>query len=222
MTLSIIENLRTIRTRLTKATSSVAGDVQALRDQIREKREAVKNLTKATAPRSDLEQRIRDLVAKTGDGWVTREGWSVLSHLGNPARRASVPWDAGKPMPWDVLCAANPEAAVGLLIDLANRIEYTAGPPLAERPAMIAKLEAEIAQIEEGEERLVDEAAAAGLVIAHRPEVQQRKQNEARKAELDRQAVVDRAAREAALNEAHASRTRRTGGSNYLASGGQA
>lgn len=208
--MTIIDNLRAIRARMTKATNSVADDIQSLRAQITAKRAELKSLASAPAPRGEIEQRIRDLVKRTGDAWLAREGQSIVSiRLGSPVRSASVPWvEKSDAMPWAVLCAADPDLAVKLLVNLAARVEYAPGLALADRPAVIEKLEADIADLEEGEERLVDEAAEVGLVIAHRPEVVQRRETEARNAQLEAEKIANRSARQVGLDQKYEKRSR--------------
>jgi len=214
--MSIIDNLRAIRARMAKATNSVSDDIQGLRAQIAAKREELKRLSSTAAPRAEIEERVHDLVAKTGENWIAREGWSVIYHLGSPVRSAAAPWMAKNgSIPWEVQCAADPKAAADMLLGLVARIEYAEGPALADRPALIAKAEADLADLEAGEEELVDEACEAGLVIAHRPEVVTRRGNAARNAQLEAEKIADRAARQAALDQGHRARPR-VGRSAYL------
>lgn len=217
---TIIENLKAIRARLTKSTASVTADVATLRAQIREKRAELTRLPSRPVPKIDTDRNARQMVESAGASFLAHEGTAVLSSIGGTGSGRRLPWvDPDGGVKWGALCAAAPDFAVNLLTNLVARVEYEPGPPLSDRPGLIAKLEAEIREIEAGEERLVDEACEAGLVIAHRPEVVQRRQNEARQAELDAQRVADRAARQAALNAHHASRPR-TGRSGYLAAAG--
>ena len=96
--------------------------------------------------------------------------------------------------------------------------DYQAGPLEAARPALIARLRAERAELEAAEEQLIDDAAAAGIVIEHRPEVQHRRREAAYKQKRDDEQLEQRRLAEAAVNE-RAQANRVSGGvaSTYLA-----
>lgn len=51
-----------------------------------------------------------------------------------------------------------------------DAMDYRPGPPLAERPARLAKLQAELRELEMKEEALIVAAEEAGMLIARRPD----------------------------------------------------
>jgi hypothetical protein len=94
-------------------------------------------------------------------------------------------------------------AEAGIPAFVARLGDYQPGPPAAERPALIATLERELAELQAGEEGMIDAAAANGVAIAHRPEVIQRREAEAAQRKREEAAIAMRKAREEAINRAH-------------------
>jgi hypothetical protein len=56
---------------------------------------------------------------------------------------------------------------------------------MAERPAQLERLRAELVELEGAEEKLVDELIANGIVVDHRPEVLARREDERRARERE-------------------------------------
>ena len=222
--MSVVESIRSIRTRLSKAVASVSSDISGLRAQINARRADLKRLDSAPPPRTDISARIRDMVERRGNGFMRSDGRFIVDSLGNPRKGPRVPWSEkdGDVIPFNALCAADPDFACALLMKLVDRASFEEGIPLAQRPAAIQKLESELAELEATEERLVDEANASGLEIAHRKDVVDRRANEARRAELEAEKLADRAQRQEGVDWAHLSAMerarpkRRVGISQYL------
>jgi hypothetical protein len=131
-------------------------------------------------PRSEIVERvIPELVQKTGAAWLRGQQAEALIRgpqaLASPGTEPKVlSWGSGA-IPWGVTCAAAPDEAIRFLTALIKAIPFEEGPPSAERPALIARLQGALAELEVEEERLVDEAQAAGSSILHRREVQERR-----------------------------------------------
>ena len=173
-------------------------------------------------PRTEIVARVEQAVTESAEVWLARSQDVVHGpgRLGDPNLRGriSLPWSAFEPLQWGAMCAGEPDRASAILMALVESTAFEPGPPSLERAAAIERLEAELAELEETEELLIDEAAIVGVQIAHRGEVVDRRQRE----ELDREAeehrVADRKLRQEALDAAHASRSR-VGRSRYLETG---
>lgn len=57
---------------------------------------------------------------------------------------------------------------------------FASGPPMTERPALLAAVDAQVLELETQHAQLVDQAAAAGIVLDHLPETIARRHREAR------------------------------------------
>jgi hypothetical protein len=145
-----------------------------------------------------------------GAGLVVHRFGSVSKDPGTGA-----PWGPGTAVEWGFLCLFAGDLVKRAFADLVRATPYEAGPPAAARPALVERLRGELAQLEAEEEQLVDEAAAAGVAIAHRPEVTDRRYREQRQREREERAAADRAAREAMVNARHERAT--VAESQYLA-----
>ncbi len=216
--MGLADGLRSIKAKLTKATATVTDEISALRRQIRDRREDLKRAGTAPIPLAEAEARARGLVSELGAAWLAAHGPRLLRVSLDRARalaqrgkgRTILPFDLDGAVPFGAVCAADPAGAERLLVGLLRATSYEAGSPSAERPAAIAQLEAELAELERVEEGLVDDAAAAGLAIGHRPEVLARRQREARRHELARQGTPDVEQRQAGLDAQHAEYRRRS------------
>lgn len=216
MVSKIIDMLKSARTNLTRGVSAVTESVLELRNSINAKGHELAALLDASLPLPEAQERIQAHVRFAGEAWLKDWGASMLSDRGvavhdpqwdprEPSRyMPSVPWQVNASPPWGALCAADPDAAAAMLMNLLRRLKesgaYVEGPPAAARPAMVAKLEDELAKLEATEETIIDEAAAAGVVIEHRLEVVQRREQETSRRKNEAAAIADRQEREAALN----------------------
>ncbi|MBM3499726.1 MAG: hypothetical protein FJX74_13785 [Armatimonadetes bacterium] len=140
--------------------------------------------------------------------WSARNGQSVIYGercLASPdAGSPRLPWQYGEPLPWGALATARPDLAASILEGLVRQVEYVPGPSSAERPALIAKLQRDLAALEATELALLDEAAASGVMIQHRPEVAAARADEAERRRREQEAATARQAREAAIDRQHA------------------
>ncbi len=210
--MTIAQTVSAIRNKLTRATSSVTSEISQLREQIKTKRQELKFTRQSPLPAEDLRKRIAEQVQTAGTRWL--EG-----HVGSlgGAEHAITAWQPRlrrirlpELNSWDALCASAPQEAQARLERLcASALErFPAGPRAADRPALIERLEAELAELEVAEETVIDEAAAAGVHVEHRVEVRQRRARRAEADEQARHAVENREGRQRALDEAHARRTK--------------
>ena len=95
------------------------------------------------------------------------------------------------------LCAGAPDVAATLLQRLVRAVPTpAAGTASHDRAAQVARLQRDLDELGAAEERFIDEAAASGIAIAHRPDVVQRRDNERRACQLEAERVEQRAARE--------------------------
>ncbi len=221
--MNLAKALSDMKAKLSRATQTVEHELAALRQRISETRKARDHARRAPRPVEEIiANRIPEAVASAATIWL-REWGSILVHseraLGAPTSGwVSLPWTYGAPVPWGALCAGCPDLATEILTGLVRQVEYQPGPASSERPAVVAQLEAELAEMEAAEESMVDAMREHGLTVEHRPEVKQRREEERSRREREEQAVRFRVARETAINRAHAERAAEPGGgpSPYL------
>lgn len=210
--MSLTQTVRDLTSRLSSATRDAQQQIVNLRARIRESAQRLREAEDCPLPLDELvEDRIPTLVAQAGRGWLQQHG-GILLHgqrsIGSPKPGgAQLPWVGSEPMPFGAVCAADPELASAMLAALVGQVEYQAGPRSTDRPALIANLRAQLAELEAAEETAVDDASASGLQIEHRPEVMQRREQVARQRQLEEAALRDRRERQAALDRAAAERT---------------
>lgn len=203
----------TIASLLKSAAAKFAGATRDLKDELLKMRERIgatrEQLRRLQEDRLPIAEVVRDViprvVAEAGAFWLQDRGNALLAGnfaLAAPSVTGSrqLPWAITDPLPWGAFCVAFPDQAAQLLEGLLRAVPYEEGLPSAERPALIERLTRELAELEAAEERFVDEAAEAGVVIEHRPEVITRRQNEARRLEREARDAAVRQEREAAIN----------------------
>jgi hypothetical protein len=93
-------------------------------------------------------------------------------------------------------------------------MEYSEGPPVAEQPAEVARLERELAEMKTEEERFID-GLPPRLKVPHRPETSQRRESERLRREEHEAREANRTAREDQINAHHAQQPR-VARSDYL------
>ena len=197
--MSLLEGLKTITKNLRAATSSIRDEIEGMRARITAGHRALEQARNGLVPPDELPGRIGELVDGLGRLWRDRHG-PVGHYLGKPAGVDS-PWGFEAPMTFGALCALAPELVRASLERLATAEAYEAGPSSRERAAVVARLEAELAELEAAEEALVDSAAEQGVTIKHRDDVVQRRATEARQREF-----AERRAEELRQQEAHRQR----------------
>lgn len=180
--MSILEGFKTITKTLRAASATIRDEIEGLRARITAGRRALEQARNGLVPPDELPARIAEIVGAAGEFWRRNHG-PVVHYLGKPAGVAS-PWGSEEPMSFGALCALAPGMMQEGLQRLAAAEAYEAGPSTSERAAVVARLEAELADLEAAEEALVDGAAEQGVTIAHRPDVVQRRATEARQREF--------------------------------------
>jgi hypothetical protein len=214
--MNLVDTITKLTNRIKEASAGVAGDIAALREQIATKRAGLRHAQDAFVPRDEILAHRPAAVKAIGEHWNAQNGHNVAVALGHPRNPPRSPWGFTEPVPWGALCAGDPDLAMKILAAAAVAYEYEPGPPSSEREGIIEQMARELVALEQHEESAIDAATAAGVPLAHRPDVIQRRETERRRAELENQAVPDREAREAALNQgAH----RRPAPNPYLAPG---
>jgi len=216
--MSVIDTIKALTRKLTSTTSVVSDELSAMRTGLRDLRAELKQVRTAPLTMAEIEDRAREVVEREGQRAVREIGPALLRSdrgLASPlSARVELPGRPGHPgsdlMSWPALCAADPERAVAHLMALVRRVELTPGLPAAIRDARVQELTAQIAEIEQAEEKFVDDANKLGLGIAHRPDVVQRRSDEARARQLAEEGLNDRKARQAALDQAYERRPRAT------------
>jgi hypothetical protein len=171
-------------------------------------------------PRAEVHARFCAAVDADAARWWSDRGHRVLREFGQygaPAGRPSDvlrevgPGPVGLGVP---LTGGAASAFLGPMLKDAMAAwlrgqDYHDGLPAAERPAVIARLQAELEAAKAAEEALVDEMNGAGLAVEHRPDVRERRDRAERdRTSRDREAEA-RAERETRLNERHAAANRR-------------
>jgi hypothetical protein len=167
---NILSRLTDLSRQIAGATQSAQESTAALRAQINSKREELRRVQTAFPPKNEVKEiRCRE-IRETAAAYSAEDPIRFVRAIQFTPRRA---------IEWRELCALAGPVVEEAVCDAIDRAEYVPGPPAAERPGMIARLERELAELEGAEERAIDEAAAAGVSIAHRPEVITRRQREA-------------------------------------------
>ena len=219
--MSVANTVNSIRKKLSAVTKTVVEDIGALRKNITGKRQELHQAQTAPLPIAEVEQRVKDLVKCTAEQWLEEQSFALIQGdhgIGSPDLRYSVrlPWLDSEAPPWGAFFAVDPDHAVEFVSSLVRRADYKPGLPSVERSDAIARLEAELKELEAGEEKLIDDAREAGVGIEHRQEVIQRRDREARARQLQEEKIANRKAREEALEEWYGQPRRRAGHSQYL------
>jgi hypothetical protein len=217
--MSASDAIRSITSKLRSATKGALEQISEIRRRISETRAGLRQLETAPLPRAEIQERAATTVQQAGAVWLKDNARNVLTGLGTFNKKATLlaVKHGDELMSWGAFCASDPQAAITRLLAVVEQTDYQPGPASALRPDLIAAAALELAALEDAEEKLVDEAAAVGIVIEHRPEVLQRRQQEHRQRELEEQRVADRRRRQEALDAAHAQQPRPAGHSQYLA-----
>ena len=169
----------------------------------------IAHVQKAGIPREEVPARVQQLVAERGAKWLAANqyGLRVFPHKPHKALlqygRDGAPIATPEGLSLDffgAVCAGLPTLASELLTGLAAAVEGDAGPASDDRQRLVEKLRRERDQLAQYEEQVVDELIGAGLDVSHRPEVQQRREAEARRRELEERDVAQRRQRQAALD----------------------
>ncbi len=191
------KTISTLRQKLAGATQTLQSEVAGLRTQIAAKTKELSTAQGAPYPPDELAARMRAWLHAHLDHLHREYGRLVPNTMGPQEQTPRAP-GGREELLLVLLMRESLDAAIPGFI--ARLGDYGWGPPSAERPALIEKLSRELSELKQAEENVVDSAAAAGVMIAHREEVVQARAARARTREREEQAARDRAAREEAIN----------------------
>jgi hypothetical protein len=205
-----------------KAVTQMSDTLAKRRQAIAAKQEELQRARDALYPLPDIEARIADYVQRTRTHWLAEHGDSLLHAFGAPhevpglvVARVSALSELFNHADVVKKPDETTEQIILLARERARERAHTFGPPLADRPALSAQLEQELATLEAAEEADVDQAiedarkANVQITIRHRPEVLARReeqrirdqrQREAERAELARLAAAAREPRATAIH----------------------
>ena len=181
------------------ATADVTAQIAEMQKRITQLQRAVEFERNTPLPPTDLKPRINTFVEEVGHHWRAEHGGPVIRKLG-ALDRAEWPFYTDEHVTWGALCAAAPATATAMLEAMVNT-PYEAGAPLAKRAALIRQLETELAALEQAEEQAIDAACASGVEIAHRPEVQRRRNQDAERQRLIAEADAESRRRQIVINQ---------------------
>jgi hypothetical protein len=211
--MNIIQNVKAIAERLTSATRTVHEEIGAMRAPLKELPREIRRLGNAPIPADEIRERIRDAVHARGAAWLRDHGTELFHMSERFADRDALALGSYSPVtrhaqfppaieadPVGYRCATEPEAEIRRLFAMLEAVPFEPGPPSAARPELIARKQQELAELGQAEEIAIDELAAAGVVIQHRPEVLQRRARERETEKIEESAVADRKARQVALD----------------------
>jgi hypothetical protein len=192
-----IKRLTGAKANILAATEDMQRQRAAILETITRLRGEQESARTALPPPAELVATAARLVDETGAHWARDHGGGLLRHLAGQVSpgllagrdtavelRPILPFAFHEPLPFGALCFLQPSELKTALREAV---------PTAERPAVLERLGRELAEVEALEDALVDELTAAGLTVAHRPEVAARRERETRAREVEAQRARDRA-----------------------------
>jgi hypothetical protein len=198
------------------ATQQVQKELTAAREAIAAKRGELQRQGELLPPQSELIAHAERLVDETAAAYGGDHTHTFLASLAGRmlpgylsgrdttvAPRPQLPFEASAPLPFAATCFLFPRETKAAFRAAVLAQHYEAGVPSADRGPLLARLSRELAELETIEEGLVDAMAANGIVVAHRPEVVQRRDREARAAELKAKRRADQEWLEQARRDGH-------------------
>lgn len=211
--LNWISKLANLTEQTRTVTKTVTEGIAEVRAAIAEKRRELVNAKDAPVPPAELAERIAAWLDARAERGINQYARSIPVTFGRPNETVTrVPYHLAGELDTAVLLALGVSTLKREIPALVARLSYTPGPPSSERPALVERLERELAELEGAEEAAIDAAAEAGVVVQHRPEVLARRASEAERRKRDELAASARAAREAAI-------AARPGGSGVVGAG---
>jgi hypothetical protein len=201
----VVDTVREISTALRGATAAVTDQVASLRAAIAAARAALAEAS-GPLPPPEVIARFEEAVDATAAYWRREHAVGWIVHNLGMAHPPNVPWAANTSLTWGEACTLLGPELKQRFAALVAATPYQFGPPAVERPALLEQRRAALAQLETEEEQLIEDAAASGVVIAHRPEVVARRATEARERELAAAQERDRLARQEQLDRHYATR----------------
>jgi hypothetical protein len=195
--MSVLKTLAKVGREFTAAIKSASADVASLRAQIRAKRTERAAAHGAPCPPDEVIARFEAWVDELATWWRRERGADAVKHCFGAPEAPKSPWNPNDQVRWADLCGFAGPALKASFAELVHATEYTPGPTTAARPGVVERLDRELAELEATEEALIDQAVAAGVQIAHRPEVLERREAERLKRERAEAAELVRLASEA-------------------------
>jgi hypothetical protein len=207
--MSIFSRLADLTREIAGATRSARDSIAEMRQEIATRRRALEDARSLPVPPTELVARFRRVVDERAERFRRQpppgHRWTSAADLLRPLGDWQRPGELHVEKAEDVLnllCFLIPEHLAAGAERLAEMEGWGPdGAPSDERPAIIARLERELRDLETAEEQAIDAAAAAGVVVEHRPEVRERRREDAyqqqRRADREaaareRQAEIDR------------------------------
>lgn len=217
------DDIQTLRGSLEAIVTRAKAAIESRRKHIADLRADLVRAKGSGVPLSEVETRLRALVAVTGRQWLDDRGSDLVQGRNALTYHAlegagMLPWDHAEALPWGAVCAAEPDRAVAFVMALIRQVPYDVGTRADERPALIDRLTRDLADAEAREEADVDAAQTAGVDIAHRPEVLTRRASEAERRARDERRAAEQLERQGVVNDEAAVHVRRSrvGESDYL------
>jgi hypothetical protein len=174
--------VKDLATRVLGSTDSVAdwhGKDVALRQQYEAAQAERGQLLGAKPPRADIMRALEAEIQQLGAAWRGQRGEALAVALtgvldvapdGRVLGILKFATLADEPVTVPMLCALAPDViAKGFGEGIISRLDYEAGPPLAERTALVAALHERLAGLEAAHAQHVDDAAEHGIVLQHLP-----------------------------------------------------
>lgn len=232
--MNIRETLTNITRDLAGAAKSALAAALTMENHIREVREQIsakhRELDAARGekiPRRELVERFRAMVderaARFGRVPPAGQTWpnaaAMFRDLGdwrNPNATVEV---RNMSELLDLLCFVAGDALKAGAPRLLSIEVWTDGLPASERPEAITRLEREVAQLEAAEEEAITLAAQANVVIARRPEVAARLQQEADASARQERWTAGQRERQAVIDQRPEGATSRSSVSAYIEKG---
>jgi hypothetical protein len=207
--MSLVSTIRDLGQKLRAATATITESIASARAEIAAKQHALGHAQRGPRPPAEVMEQFNVWVDAMTAHQAKEYGLGLVTLRFGAAPGADhggSPWTPNAEMTWGFACLFLGAELKRRFAELVKSVPYEAGPAEADRLGVIERLTRELAAADAREEALIDEAAAAGVVIAHRPEVVERRTQEARRRELAERAEADRKEREAALNRRHTER----------------
>lgn len=177
---------------ISKTLEKALGELRAAEQKLRTRYEALTKERKRTVAtmenKSTIKARISAAVDQAGARWRKETAHSIISGLSAHQGKSALP--ALSELSLHALCALVPELVRESLAAVVDGHDYVEGPPAEDRADILARIDAELAEVCEAHEALVAEAAILGIVVKDLPDAAARRleaERETQREELRRQ-----------------------------------
>jgi hypothetical protein len=171
-----------------------------LRETLEAKIREREHVRAAPAPDVELDASAARIVHEEAEWWLREYGPGLVRRLSGQLssqelsgrtettmeRRPNLPVARNEAPPHGLLCALDPEGMTAKWVALIRRIPRESGAPMAERPALLSQLDAEIEEL-----KAVEDELARDLGVPRRDEMVQREHTATRAAERAEQKRKD-------------------------------